>query len=114
MNLNIIEYHNQQIQQHQARHINSTQATVVLQTLVPDLTCTECYLLVKTSPRFKFSNFICWYQCIYPAITYSKQTQELFYRLLRAATATTARTITRDLVFSCQYQDDNYSSLEII
>jgi hypothetical protein len=115
MNYTIQEYHQETIQLHLEEHLSADyRAVQVIQALAPDLSCVDCYTTRRTSRRQHFGRFWNWYQRTFNTLTYSGYTQTLFRLLRQAQTSTTARTLSRDIIFSCTYGDHNYNPREII
>ena len=100
--MNILDYYQEQIQQHQEEHFTSEHRAVdVIQILAPDLSCTYCYPSRQTSSCLPFARFWHWYQRAYQVETYSRKTQESFFNLSHATDPITARIEARNIVFSC-------------
>ena len=115
MNYTIQEYYHETIQTYQEEHLTEDyRAIQVIQILAPDLSCIDCYPPRRTSRRQPFGRFWNWYQRTYNSLTFSSRTQDLFWLLSQVHNSTTARTICRDLIFSCTYRDHNYDPREII
>lgn len=115
MNYTIQEYHYEAIQLHLEEHLaEDHRAVQVIQVLAPDTSCINCYPPRRTSRRQPFGRFWNWYQRAYNALTYSRRTQELFPLLSQIHNATTARTISRDIIFSCTYQNNHFDPRTIL
>ncbi|CAG8655426.1 4988_t:CDS:1, partial [Ambispora leptoticha] len=100
----LTRYHLENIQKHRRTHLNSPSLAIsVIQTIAPDLTCTQCYPITLTL-RGRFKEFWDWYSQAYNATTYSQATSSSFYQLVNTDRAK-ARLAIRNIIFSCQYRE---------
>ena len=103
----VTELHNDYIRAHQQAHIEFDHlANDILQSTCPDLSCTQCYYPQRTSPRTPFGRFWTNYTHRYPALVYSRRTQDAFAVLTSSTNTIDIRIAVRDIIFSCRYSSD--------